>query len=40
VVETADAAFNVLGVEMRGYSDIGVSKQEKKAGVRADGGSS
>ena len=40
VVETADAAFNVLGVEMRGYSDIGVSKQEKKAGVRADGGAS
>lgn len=40
VVESADAAFNVLGVEMRGYSDIGVAKQEKKAGVRADGGSS
>ena len=40
VVESADAAFNVLGVEMRGYSDIGVRKQEKKAGVRADGGSS
>jgi hypothetical protein len=40
VVETADAAFNVLGVEMRGYSDVGVAKQEKKAGVRADGGSS
>lgn len=40
VVETADAAFNVLGVEMRGYSDIGVTKQEKKAGVRADGGAS
>lgn len=40
VVETADAAFNVLGVEMRGYSDVGVAKQEKKAGVRADGGAS
>jgi len=25
---------------MRGYSDVGVAKQEKKAGVRADGGSS
>lgn len=40
LVETADAAFNVLGVEMRGYSDIGVAKQEKKAAVYADGGSS
>lgn len=40
IVETADAAFNVLGVEMRGYSDVGVAKQEKKAGVRADGGAS
>jgi len=40
VVETADASFNVLGVEMRGYSDVGVAKQEKKSGVRADGGAS
>lgn len=40
VVETADAAFNVLGIQMRGYSDIGVNLQEKKGGVRADGGSS
>ena len=40
VVETADAAFNVLGVQMRGYSDVGVSKQEYRCGVRADGGSS
>lgn len=40
IVETADAAFNVLGVEMRGYSDVGVAKQEKKAAVRADGGAS
>jgi len=40
VVETADADFNVLGVQMRGYSDIGVEKQEYRAGVRADGGSS
>lgn len=40
VVETADADFNVLGVQMRGYSDVGVNLQEKKGGVRADGGSS
>jgi hypothetical protein len=39
-VETADAAFNVLGVQMRGYSDIGVNEQEKRGGVYADGGSS
>lgn len=38
VVETADADFNVLGVQMRGYSDVGVKKQEHRAGVRADGG--
>ncbi len=40
VVETADADFNVLGVQMRGYSDVGVRKQEYRGGVRADGGSS
>ena len=40
VVETADADFNVLGVQMRGYSDVGVNLQEYRAGVRADGGSS
>lgn len=40
IVETANADFNALGVQMRGYSDIGVAKQEHRAGVRADGGSS
>lgn len=40
VVETADADFNVLGVQMRGYSDIGVNDQEYRGGVYADGGSS
>jgi hypothetical protein len=40
VVETADADFNVLGVQMRGYSDVGVSLQEYRAAVRADGGDS
>jgi len=40
VVETADADFNVLGVQMRGYSDVGVNLQEYRGGVRADGGSS
>lgn len=36
-VETADADFNVLGVQMRGYSDVGVALQEYRGGVRADG---
>ena len=40
VVETAEAEFNVLGIQMRGYSDVGVALQEYRAGVRADGGSS
>ncbi len=39
-VETAEAEFNVLGVQMRGYSDVGVKRQEYRGGVYADGGSS
>jgi hypothetical protein len=39
-VETADADFNVLGIQMRGYSDVGVNFQEYRGGVHADGGSS
>lgn len=39
-VETADAEFNVLGVQMRGYSDVGVKRQEYRGGVYADGGTS
>lgn len=39
-VETADADFNVLGVQMRGYSDVGVNLQEYRGGVRPDGGAS
>lgn len=39
-VETADADFNVLGVSMRGYSDVGVKRQEYRGGVYADGGTS
>lgn len=40
VVETADADFNTLGVQMRGYSDVGVKEQEYRAAVEADGGTS
>jgi len=39
-VDTADTDFNTLGVQYRGYSDVGVKRQEKKAGVLADGGAS
>jgi len=37
VVETADADFNVLGIQMRGYHDFGVALQEPRAGVRSAG---
>lgn len=36
-VDTADADFNTLGIQMRGYSDVGVKVQEPRGGVRADG---
>jgi phage major head subunit gpT-like protein len=36
VVETAEADFNVLGVQMRGYFDFGVAKGEDLAGVKMD----
>jgi len=36
-VETAEADFSTLGIQMRGYHDFGVSKQEYRAGVRAKG---
>jgi hypothetical protein len=40
VVESADADFNQLGIQMRGYSDVGVALQEFRACVKADGGAS
>jgi len=36
IVETAEADFNMLGVQMRGYFDFGVAKAEYLAGVKAD----
>jgi hypothetical protein len=36
VVETAEADFNVLGIQMRGYFDFGVSQAEYLAGVKCD----
>lgn len=36
-IETADAAFNTLGIQLRGVHDFGVAKQEERAGVRSAG---
>jgi len=36
-IETAEADFNVLGVQMRGYHDFGASLQDPRGGVRAKG---
>ena len=36
IVETAEADFSTLGVQMRGYFDFGVAKAEYLAGVKAD----
>jgi hypothetical protein len=36
IVEPAEADFNTLGVQMRGYFDFGVARAEYLAGVKAD----
>jgi len=36
IVETAEADFNTLALQMRGYFDFGVAKAEYLAGVKAD----
>ena len=36
IVETAEADFNLLGIQMRGYFDFGVAKAEYLAGVKCD----
>lgn len=36
-IESADAAFNTLGIQMRGVFDFGVRKQEYRAAVRMTG---
>jgi len=36
-VERADADFNVLGIQFRGYFDFGVAKQDWRAGVKMKG---
>lgn len=37
MVETAEADFNTLGIQMRGVIDFGVNLQEYRAGVRSAG---
>lgn len=36
-IESADADFDQLGIQMRGYYDFGVAKQEYRAGVKMAG---
>ncbi|MCP4594510.1 MAG: hypothetical protein GY842_27580 [bacterium] len=36
-IETAEADFHVLGVQMRGYHDFGVALQEPRGGIRSKG---
>lgn len=36
-IETAEADFNVLGVQMRGFHDFGVGLQEPRGGIKAKG---
>lgn len=38
-IETAEADFNVLGIQMRGYHDFGVELQDPRGGVKAKGDS-
>jgi hypothetical protein len=36
-IETAEADFNVLGIQMRGYHDFGVALQDPKGGIKSKG---
>jgi phage major head subunit gpT-like protein len=36
-IETAEADFNVLGVQMRGYHDFGVALQDPRAAIKCEG---
>jgi len=37
VIQQADADFNVLGIQMRGFADIGVARQEFRAAIKCSG---
>jgi hypothetical protein len=36
-IETSEADFSVLGVQLRGFHDFGVSRQDTRAGVKSKG---
>lgn len=36
-IETADADFNVLGIQMRGYHDFGCNLQDPRGGIKVKG---
>ena len=36
-IETAEADFSVLGVQMRGYHDFGAALQDARGGVKSKG---
>jgi hypothetical protein len=36
-IETAEADFNVLGIQARGFHDFGASLQDPRAGVKSKG---
>jgi len=36
-IETAEADFNVLGIQMRGYHDFGAGMQDPRGGIRCKG---
>ncbi|MDZ4849157.1 MAG: hypothetical protein SGI77_07670 [Pirellulaceae bacterium] len=36
-IETADADFNVLGVQLRGYHDFGVAPQDPRGAIKSKG---
>lgn len=36
-IETADADFNVLGIQMRGYHDFGVALQDPRGAIKSKG---
>jgi len=36
-IETADADFSVLGIQMRGFHDFGVSLQDPRGGAKSKG---
>ena len=37
IIESADADFNALGIQFRGFHDFGIATQEYRAGMRAAG---